>query len=145
MFLPLAVVSGVALLYLAGSACWSVVALCLRVSRKHRTIAFLMLLPFLSAGCGTIVSMRDPPNNRNYVYSGVRLDCWAVFGPDSEFIHPVLKGIGVVDLPFSAAADTICLPYTIPKTIVEKNKGQLSSHTSDGISKPADRLPKLSR
>jgi uncharacterized protein YceK len=78
-----------------------------------------------------VISLRDPPNNRNYIYSGVRTDCWAVFSGDSEFIHPVFKTIAVVDLPFSAVADTVCLPYTIPKTVVEKKRENPSNKPSD--------------
>jgi len=120
-------VAGVAILYLVVSIYWSIVALCLRLSHKHKAMLILSLLSLLSSGCGTIMTLSSNKHefaqNRKYIFSGVRQGYWLVFGSDAEFIHPVLKAGGIADLPFSAVADTLCLPYTIPKAISE-NKGR---------------------
>jgi uncharacterized protein YceK len=59
------------------------------------------------AGCSTIstVKEREP---RCKIYSGTRLN----FSSSWVFVH-----VGLLDWPFSLVADTIALPYTIPKTI----------------------------
>jgi len=67
----------------------------------------LVAILILCHGCGTINSLteREP---RNKIYSGVAAD----FSSSWTFGH-----VGILDWPFSLAADTIMLPYTIPKTI----------------------------
>jgi uncharacterized protein YceK len=66
-----------------------------------------LFLALALSGCATMANTfeAEPPNK---VYVGVRQDLtgWT-------FIHG-----GFLDLPFSFVADTILLPYTIPKTIV---------------------------
>jgi uncharacterized protein YceK len=59
-------------------------------------------------GCGTIGTLTEH-EPRNKVYSGVAAD----FSSSWTFGH-----VGILDWPFSLAADTLMLPYTIPKTII---------------------------
>lgn len=69
----------------------------------------------LFAGCASIVSVtgsRDPSP-----YSGVRLDCQEISHCREYWSPPwLLVTIDTIDLPLSACADTILLPYTIPHT-----------------------------
>jgi uncharacterized protein YceK len=72
-------------------------------------ISFLPLALFLAlalSGCATMAGTfeAEPPNK---IYIGVRQDL-----TEWTLIHG-----GFLDLPFSFIADTILLPYTIPKTI----------------------------
>lgn len=74
------------------------------VSRRLR--AALATCALALSGCGTLANtFEEEPKNKIYV--GVRQDLtgWT-------FAHG-----GFIDLPFSFVADTILLPYTIPKTI----------------------------
>ena len=56
-----------------------------------------------TTGCGTMVSLRTNQPYPNVIYGGTYL---------------ALHGHGTfLDAPFSALADTIVLPYTVPKAI----------------------------
>ena len=126
------IIVAVALLYLSVSLIWSVVSFCLSVSRKHKTMLILLLIPFLFTGCGTIMTIspsRDPLVPEPRVYAGVRVDIWSAFSREaSGFIPLWVRGLIVVDIPISAVTDTVCLPYTIPKAISEKKKQKESSN-----------------
>lgn len=74
------------------------------MSRHQKGIAAVLALAL--SGCATMANtFEEEPKNKIYV--GVRQDLtgWT-------FAHG-----GFIDLPFSFVADTILLPYTIPKTI----------------------------
>lgn len=60
---------------------------------------------------------------QDWVYSGVKAD-WQMISEKQNEFYPIwaLRIAGLIDLPFSSIADTICLPYTIPKDIKEKNR-----------------------
>lgn len=120
---------GVALLYLAFALCWTLVHICLRMSRNHKAILMLLVIPLASTGCGTIMTLSSNrsefPQKRKYVFAGVRTDSWAAFGSEADDVLPLwVRGMIVLDIPFSAAADTICLPYTIPKALSAEKKGK---------------------
>jgi uncharacterized protein YceK len=76
------------------------------MARQPLVTATVIVLALALSGCATTVTVfeEDPDN---LVYSGARrdLDGWV-------FIHG-----GFLDLPFSFVADTVLLPYTIPRTI----------------------------
>ncbi len=92
----------------------------------------LILLSMLlgTTGCMSIWARRsettDPACPR-YVYPGVQLDCAAIaspFDPKAQtdalyagFAYPFFF-IGLIDLPFSATLDTICLPYDAFKVTI---------------------------
>ncbi|MDD2235771.1 MAG: YceK/YidQ family lipoprotein [Kiritimatiellae bacterium] len=99
-----------------------------------KILTVLLLICLLLAGCGTIMTLRDDrdPKERTYVYSGVRMDCFVVkeiFDPETVYFLPkwIALPFVVVDVPLSACADTVCLPYTIPKAIsVDKKRKKKS-------------------
>src|SRR5207253_1191719 len=67
-----------------------------------RILASLLLL---STGCGTTVALRDNDRFPNQIYAGTRCS-----------LHGACCAVG--DVPFSMVADTIVLPYTIPRTAI---------------------------
>jgi uncharacterized protein YceK len=83
----------------------------------------LLAASLILSGCATMASsFEEEPKNKIYV--GVRQDLtgWT-------FAHG-----GFIDLPFSFVADTILLPYTIPKTIANyaaEDKGAPGSAGED--------------
>jgi uncharacterized protein YceK len=76
------------------------------------------------ASCSTCQTLRDKGNSMHpaYIYSGVRADIGAL-ATGGEWKLPLWqKALFVIDLPISACADTICLPYTIYRTVSEPRK-----------------------
>jgi uncharacterized protein YceK len=64
-----------------------------------------------TTGCGSLNEMggiREYPG----VYPGVRLDAhWLAHGNETDY--PLTTCVGLIDMPFSAAVDTVLLPYDI--------------------------------
>jgi uncharacterized protein YceK len=69
---------------------------------RHQPLLIALLL---ISGCGTAGTLNAKSGQTNLVYSGVR-----------EETHP-LSPHTFLDLPFSLVADTVVLPYTIPRTV----------------------------
>ena len=90
--------------------------------------ALLCMVVALSlTGCGTVMTLSQNknvrPELRRYVYGGVRTDYWVISVSGGVYGgQPVFKCLTVLDLPLSAAADTVCLPYTIPRAIYTERK-----------------------
>ena len=63
----------------------------------------LILSACLCSGCGTIVTLSHNQEWPNQIYAGTRA---------SANGH-----VTQIDVPFSLIADTLVLPYTIPRTI----------------------------
>lgn len=63
----------------------------------------LFAVSLFAAGCGTMSALGDDQAWPNQVYAGTRA---AAGGHATQW-----------DVPFSLVADTILLPYTIPRTI----------------------------
>ena len=90
----------------------------------RRSILAIILagLPPLAAGCGTVANTVwfTPEEGGKRVYGGVRADlegCREFIGSDSgPPIRPWFDArfLYFLDLPVSAIADTVTLPYTIP-------------------------------
>ena len=99
--------------------------------RKAKLSHMLVLLvaAALLSGCGTIHTLssnsQEPPRLRRHVYSGVRLDCEVITGPPCSFMRPTDKALAVLDFPFCLVADTLCLPYTIPKAIKNRKEKEI--------------------
>jgi uncharacterized protein YceK len=70
----------------------------------------------------------DETQEHGFVYSGVRKDFRGAFGdeygPDAIILWP----ISIVDMPLSLAADTVVLPYTIPKAHSMQARSDPQSH-----------------
>jgi uncharacterized protein YceK len=74
----------------------------------RRYIVGIVLLSGWLHGCATIFTVTEE-KPRNKIYSGTM----ASFSNSWWFIHG-----GIFDWPFSLVLDTVLLPYTVPKTIV---------------------------
>jgi uncharacterized protein YceK len=75
-------------------------------------IATLSLFNLLCSGCGTIAGHDDQGTMggvNHGVYRGVRSDCQWIAHPEPETI--LALPLVYIDLPFSFAADTLCLPF----------------------------------
>ena len=82
------------------------------------------LVFLLLSGCGTmaaVVGEGDPCSSvrpfgksifPRYIYQGVQLDLRWTFGSIAE-VQPVYALMGIVDLPFTLAFDTLLLPRSI--------------------------------
>jgi uncharacterized protein YceK len=74
-----------------------------------------LALLLLSSGCGTMVShfgdcgSTPPPG----VYRGIRFDAACIAAPFASEPHVELLPVGLIDLPFSFAADTIIFPFDL--------------------------------
>lgn len=71
-----------------------------------RTIPVALCLAL--AGCGTFAAIMCGPTGDSPFYSGVRMDVRCI--GEKEGWLPVLMAL---DIPFSAAADTLLLPYIV--------------------------------
>jgi len=116
-----------------------------------KNIIMVMLLGLMQSGCASIISLkRTPradisPRDQAYarqVYGGTRTDwhearSWI---PGPSWAWPV--GIVIfLDLPFSAVADTVALPFTIPYNLMMKNEGasnKTPEHISEGRQRPSE-------
>ncbi len=99
---------------------------------KQAVTTIVMIACACLTGCGTIHTLTEnkynAPQNQYWVYGGVRMDWDFVAGPPSPFLPRWVRVFGIADVPFSAVADTVCLPYTIPKAVSEKKKREESSN-----------------
>jgi len=95
-----------------------------------RNTTCLIVLALICAGCASIATRRAVSTTQpmpKHVYPGVQVDAmWmaAVFDERvntdalyAGFAYPFFF-VGVVDLPFSAALDTILLPYDAYKVTI---------------------------
>src|ERR1043166_4317269 len=78
-----------------------------------RTLCLSLIL--VSSGCGTMVSHfgdcgSTPPAG---IYRGTRFDGACIAAPFASEPHVELLPVGLIDLPFSLAVDTIILPFDL--------------------------------
>ena len=94
-------------------------------------IAMLTGLMIVESGCGTLASVAgdatgrfepEGPHRIPRVYSGIATD-WSFLSEGGED-----AGVLVFDLPLSFAADTLVLPYTIPR---QRKYGDLYNGTTN--------------
>jgi uncharacterized protein YceK len=86
-------------------------------NRVGRLLVGSLLLFFVgsSSGCLTIVDTTGVHMDGPRVYGGVRLHCTYVFDHSPEvYWWPLWIPFLLVDVPLSAVADTLILPYTVP-------------------------------
>jgi uncharacterized protein YceK len=85
--------------------------------KKARQIFSGLILIMALSGCATFsaLSSDQPLNNRLFIYSGVRLDWFALTNNEAELrkIKVSPPDLPLVDLPFSFALDTLLLPKSI--------------------------------
>jgi uncharacterized protein YceK len=110
---------------------------------KRLFVVLLAALPLSMVGCGTALNFMHGKGNTSApreVYGGVRTDALLVSQFVGEAFHPDrlvgetpvdkataalaggavnlgFAGLALVDLPFSAVADTATLPLTVPAAI----------------------------
>src|SRR4051812_42102166 len=91
-------------------------------SNKTLFRAACLSLLLISSGCGTMVShfgdcgSTPPPG----VYRGTRFDTACIAAPFASEPHVELLPVGLIDLPFSLAADTIIFPFDLADCIKRK-------------------------
>jgi uncharacterized protein YceK len=83
-------------------------------------------------GCGTVSGLSEDAKSSGYtgvvakpsrvIYAGVRYDLRMLSERSQVPVEDVLKVMVIVDLPFSACADTLCLPYTIYRRLTESQR-----------------------
>jgi len=77
------------------------------MKKSQQIFAALFLAVLSGAGCASIEARRD--QNVAQLYPGVRDDAYHLFHP-GQAVHPALQWLNVLDLPFSAVADTVMIP-----------------------------------
>src|SRR5579862_3899921 len=92
--------------------------------RKKRVLLVLVLLFIIWLPFSTTVQTLRPAGksmHESFVYKGVLTD-FASLALGGEWSSPLWKARCLVDLPVSAVADTLCLPYTIYRALSEPRK-----------------------
>lgn len=90
----------------------------------------LAFLPFIGGGCGSLSSRW----NGNYgPYVGVKLDVDLVTHYQSEG-----EVIAAVDIPFSAIADTLFLPYDLSRSDSQKTADSAAIKPAESVGTTAD-------
>ena len=75
-------------------------------------VILLCLLFAFSTGCAAIGAREN--KGAGVVFAGVRNDVYYLIHP-SQADYPFLQPLNLLDMPFSFAIDTICLPYDLLK------------------------------
>ncbi len=94
----------------------------------------LLIVLFSLVGCQTIVTKRDPrqlcngsplQNEPVFLYSGARCDLrlipWVFTEGTAMFLSPIVATAAIIDLPLSAAANTVILPWSIYQHVNRKH------------------------
>ena len=83
------------------------------MSNSRRVLCLLLALS--CSGCGTFNMLNSDKSDPPFVYSGTRLDLYAINGgccsQDRFGAQP--PGYPAVDLPFSFLLDTLLLPFSL--------------------------------
>jgi uncharacterized protein YceK len=103
--------------------------------RRAIKAAVLLVGMTLLSGCGTAANLLYiglPTDDKLNVYGGVMVDAKVIRGSATDTLRP--KGVQgfaasardavlmTLDLPFSAVADTLTLPVTVPAAIQRRNR-----------------------
>lgn len=122
--------------------------------RKTIAIFAAMLNTAVLSGCGTMDAYSQGYHDTR-PYAGVQLDLasihaycasaeqaqlapWAPMTPYDCYVDAVYTAI---DIPFSAAADTLLLPFTVPYTLVQAHPGMTLRGPPGAATKPAEISP----
>ncbi len=84
----------------------------------------LVALMVMETGCGFYGAHFDPAYSYPGPYPGVRADVDAIAHPSGDL--PELSKILILDFPFSAALDTVVLPWDL-SCWAYNNKGQTNN------------------
>lgn len=98
--------------------------------KRIKTVAILMAASLLT-GCGTVRTLTGSSKETGFhhaVYGGVRLDAALIRHAHMGKAGAVIL-IPIADVPFSAVADTVVLPYTGIRAIL-KRESKEDSNTS---------------
>jgi len=89
--------------------------------RMPLVATLLLFIVGSSSGCLTIVDSVGVHMDGPRAYGGVRLHCTYVFDhPPEVYWWPLWIPFLLVDVPMSAIADTLFLPYSVPCEINRK-------------------------
>jgi len=97
----------------------------------------LVFMSFLISSCSSIRARTETPDKEWTVYPGIRQDIKDTGGvfsgksSDPGWVKGLITTILIVDLPFSAAFDTIAMPYDLYRIYVPKNAGEKTSSDRD--------------
>lgn len=97
----------------------------------------LVFMSFLISSCSSIRARTDTSDKEWTVYPGIRQDIKDTGGvfsgksSDPGWVKGLITTILIVDLPFSAAFDTIVMPYDLYRIYVPKNAGEKTASDRD--------------
>jgi uncharacterized protein YceK len=97
----------------------------------------IVFMSFLMLSCSSIRARTETPNKEWTVYPGIRQDIKDTGGvfsgksSDPGWVKGLITTILIVDLPFSAAFDTIVMPYDLYRIYVPKNSGEKTTSHQD--------------
>lgn len=100
--------------------------------RTVKTISILIAISSLT-GCGTIRTLVDNSGETGFarsVYGGARLNAALIHHAHTSGAGMVVL-IPIVDMPFSAVADTVALPYTGTRALLRSEKSTDSNKPSE--------------
>ena len=126
------------------------------MARASRAAALLIAVLFL-CGCGTIANLQTGARQgwkHAYIYGGVRRDVesaggWInhnwTWGKNLDILQDAGTVVGVVlvgiDLPLSAAGDTLTLPVTVPIAIWSNSRNGANVGSQTSSPPPAATVP----
>ncbi len=100
-----------------------------------KTTFVLMAVSSLT-GCGTIRTLVDSSGETGFpraIYGGSRLDAALIHHANTRDAGMVVL-VPIVDMPFSALADTVALPYTGTRALLKNEKNRDSNKPSEATS-----------
>ncbi len=98
----------------------------------------IVFMSCLILSCSSIRARTETPNKEWTVYPGIRQDIKDTGGvfsgksSDPGWVKGLVTTILIVDLPFSAAFDTIVMPYDLYRIYVPNNSGAKTTSHRDG-------------
>lgn len=99
------------------------------MKRRILQITVLNLFPIFLCGCAAINTRETDGAGRPYI--GVRSDAYAVSHP-AQAPRPLWVPFMALDIPFSFAVDTICLPYDL----IERDRSKTFDPQRDPTTAP---------
>ena len=90
-----------------------------QITMRMRSVVILVFLAIcisvVAQGCCTFVDTLGVHGGGPRIYGGVRTDVGGISFVNQEwYMYPLIILCFIIDVPLSAAFDTLLLPYTIP-------------------------------